>query len=127
MPEPEPNTVRHELHVLLDHIPDNDVPIARNFLRSLVDPVALSLLTASMDDESETDEERAAVEAARSERSGRQERATLTWTGLTAASRSGMPRLRSLSETRQTTIRFQLARRFSSLSSAWCSSDFMYV
>jgi hypothetical protein len=67
MPEPEPNTVRHELHVLLDHIPDNDIPIARQFLRSLVEPVELSLLIASLDDEPETDEERAAVDAARRE------------------------------------------------------------
>jgi hypothetical protein len=36
-------------------------------MRSLVDPVELSLLTAPLDDEPETDEERAAVEAARSE------------------------------------------------------------
>jgi len=67
MLEAEPNTVRHELHILLDHIPDNDVLTARKFLRSLVDPVELSLLTAPLDDEPETDKERSAVEAARSE------------------------------------------------------------
>jgi hypothetical protein len=67
MPQTEPNTVRHELHILLDHIPDNDVPTARKFLRSLVDPVELSLLTAPLDDEPESEEERAAVEAARDE------------------------------------------------------------
>jgi hypothetical protein len=67
MPEAEPSTVRHELHILLDHIPDNDVPTARRFLRSLVDPVELSLLTAPLDDEPESEEERSAVEEARSE------------------------------------------------------------
>jgi hypothetical protein len=67
MPEAEPNTIRHELHILLDHIPDNDVPTARKFLRSLIDPVELSLLAAPPDDEPESEEERSAVEAARSE------------------------------------------------------------
>ena len=60
--------IRRELHILLDHIPSSDVTVARRFLRSLVDPVALSLLTAPQDDEPETDEERAAVEAARKEK-----------------------------------------------------------
>lgn len=44
----EPNVVREELHRLLDHIPDSDVGTARKFLRSLLDPVTLSLLTAPM-------------------------------------------------------------------------------
>jgi hypothetical protein len=67
MPQAEPSTVRHELHILLDHIPENDVPAARKFLRSLVDPVELSLLSAPLDDEPESEEERAAVEAARAQ------------------------------------------------------------
>ena len=67
MPEAEPNAVRHELHILLDHIPENDVATARKFLRPLVDPVELSLLTTPMDDEADSDEDRDAVEAARSE------------------------------------------------------------
>ncbi len=67
IPEAEPDTIRHELHLLLDHIPDNDVPAARKFLRSLVDPVEFSLLTAVLDDEPETVEDRAAVETARGE------------------------------------------------------------
>lgn len=58
---------RQELHALLDHIPESDVPTARKFLRSLLDAVELSLLTAPLDDEPETEEERAAVEAARRE------------------------------------------------------------
>jgi hypothetical protein len=59
--------VRRELHMLLDHIPASDVTTARKFLRSLVDPVFLSLLSAPEDDEPETDAERAAVESARRE------------------------------------------------------------
>jgi hypothetical protein len=67
MPGAETNTGRNELHILLDHIPDTDVPAARKFLRSLVDPVELSLLMSPLDDEPESEEERTAVEAARSE------------------------------------------------------------
>jgi len=60
---------REELHELLDHIPDSDVPTARKFLRALADPVWLSILTAPLDDEPETEEELAEVEAARNETS----------------------------------------------------------
>ena len=65
MPDTDP--IRQELHALLDHVPPSDVAKARNFLRSLVDPVSLSLLSAPEDDEPETDAERAAVESARRE------------------------------------------------------------
>ncbi len=67
MADLETNTIRQELHRLLDHIPDSDVSTARKFLRSLLDPVSLSLLTAPYDDEPATERERAAVEAARRE------------------------------------------------------------
>ena len=60
-------TVREELHKLLDALPDSDVPATRKFLRSLLDPVELSLLAAPSDDEPETEEERAAVERALSD------------------------------------------------------------
>jgi len=60
-------TSREELHKLVDHIPEADVAAARKILRSLVDPVELSLLAAPLDDEPETDEERAAVEKALSD------------------------------------------------------------
>ena len=63
----EPNAARQDLHWLLDHIPDSDILTARKFLRSLLDPVTLSLLTAPPDDEPETDEERHRVEVARRE------------------------------------------------------------
>jgi hypothetical protein len=52
---------RHELHALVDHIPESDVPAARKILRALADPVELAILTAPLDDEPETEEERATV------------------------------------------------------------------
>ena len=60
-------TSREELHKLVDHIPDADIAAARKILRSLVDPVELSLLTAPLDDEPETEQEREAVEKALSD------------------------------------------------------------
>jgi hypothetical protein len=56
--------MREELHRLLDRIPAADVPTARNLLESLLDPVELALRKAPLDDEPETQEERAAVDAA---------------------------------------------------------------
>lgn len=58
---------RQELHALVDHIPAGDLPAARKILRALADPVWQSILTAPLDDEPETDEERTEVEAARGE------------------------------------------------------------
>ena len=52
---------RHELHTLVDHIPESDVPAARKLLRALSDPVELAILSAPLDDELETEEERALV------------------------------------------------------------------
>jgi hypothetical protein len=53
---------RQELHTLVDHIPASDLPAARKMLRALADPVELAILHAAVDDEPETEEERAAVE-----------------------------------------------------------------
>jgi plasmid stabilization system protein ParE len=61
------DTDRQDLHMLVDHIPAGDVPAARKILRALMDPVELSLLSAAVDDEPETDDERAAVERAQAE------------------------------------------------------------
>jgi hypothetical protein len=61
------DTNRQELHTLVDHIPAGDVPAARKILRALMDPVELSLLSASVDDEPETEDERTAVERALAE------------------------------------------------------------
>jgi len=58
---------RHELHALVEQIPASDLPAVRKILRALADPVWQSILTAPLDDEPETDEERAEVEAARVE------------------------------------------------------------
>jgi hypothetical protein len=55
---------REELHQLVDHLPEGHVPAASKILRSLVDPVELSLLNASLDDEPESEAERQAVEKA---------------------------------------------------------------
>lgn len=58
---------RQELHALLDHIPASDLPTARKILRALADPVWQSILDAPLDDEPETEEERANADAARKE------------------------------------------------------------
>lgn len=55
---------REELHRLLDCIPESDVPTVRKVLRSLLDPVELAIINAAPDDEPESEDERAAVEAA---------------------------------------------------------------
>jgi DNA-binding GntR family transcriptional regulator len=59
---------RQELHTLVDHIAAGDLPAARKILRALADPVRQSILNAPFDDEPETKEERAEVEAARNEK-----------------------------------------------------------
>jgi hypothetical protein len=59
---------RRELHALVDHIPAGDLPTARKILRALADPVWQSILNAPFDDEPETEEEQAEVEAARNEK-----------------------------------------------------------
>jgi len=62
------NADRQELHTLVDHIPASDLPAARKILRALADPVWQSILTAPLDNEPETDQERSEVEAARNEK-----------------------------------------------------------
>jgi hypothetical protein len=65
--EIQTSEAHREMHWLLDHIPEADVPTARKFLRALADPVALSLLNAPLDDEPEIETEHAAVDAAKRE------------------------------------------------------------
>ena len=55
---------REELHRLVDHIPESEVKTTQKLLRALVDPVELAILSAEEDDEPESEEERAAVDAA---------------------------------------------------------------
>jgi len=59
------DATRDELHELLDHIPESDVPTARKFLRSMADPIWLAMLNAPLDDEPLCEAEREALEAAK--------------------------------------------------------------
>jgi hypothetical protein len=59
---------RHELHILVDRIPEGDVPAACKILRALADPVELAILSAPLDDELETEQERAAVASSLADR-----------------------------------------------------------
>jgi len=71
MPNLETNPMREELRLLVDHIPEGDVPAARKILRALMDPVELALLNAPDDEELLSEHEIAALEEAdRRERSG---------------------------------------------------------
>jgi hypothetical protein len=54
---------RHESHTLVDLIPESDMPAVRKILRALADPVELANLTAPLDDQPETEDERASVAA----------------------------------------------------------------
>jgi|CZKE01.1.fsa_nt_gi hypothetical protein len=67
MGDPHADPIRQELRTLVDYIPSSDLPTARKFVRSLVDPVELAILNAPPDDEPESEEERAEVEVARRE------------------------------------------------------------
>jgi hypothetical protein len=62
---------RSELHELLDRIPEQEIESAREYLRTLVDPVEAALLAASEDDEPLSPHERIALtEAERRQRRG---------------------------------------------------------
>jgi hypothetical protein len=63
MPELDQQAIREQLHVLLDRIPDSDVPTAQKFLRALADPLKTALHYAPLDSEPMSDRERAAWEA----------------------------------------------------------------
>ena len=62
-----PMLTRDELHRLIDAIPDSKLAVAATALEPLVDPVMRALLTAPIDDEPESEEERAAVAEAKAE------------------------------------------------------------
>jgi hypothetical protein len=64
VPEFVTDPAREELHRLLDRIPPGEVAAARSFQQFLADPVAQALRKAPLDDEPESPEERAAVDAA---------------------------------------------------------------
>ncbi len=56
---------RRELHTLVDHVRDSDVTSAKEYLRTLIDPFDLALLTAEPEDEPLTASERAALDEAK--------------------------------------------------------------
>ena len=56
---------RSDLHRLLDAVPDETLEVAQRAPEPLADPFLWALATAPIDDEPETEEERAAVMEAR--------------------------------------------------------------
>ena len=57
-------TMKEELHRLVDELPDSESHAAKRFLeylRNMGDPMMQALMEAPMDDEPETEEERAAI------------------------------------------------------------------
>ena len=56
---------REHAHDLIDRLPEPQLSALVGLLESFVDPVAAALREAPLDDEEETDTERAAVEQAR--------------------------------------------------------------
>jgi len=60
-------TTKEELHRLVEELPKNELPAARRYLeylRNMGDPLLRALMEAPLDDELETDAERAAVQEA---------------------------------------------------------------
>lgn len=55
---------RHQLHKLLDAVPDSAMPAVEVALRPFVDPMRVALLAASEDDEPSTVEEDASSDGA---------------------------------------------------------------
>ncbi len=56
---------REHAHELIDRMPETQLSGLVQFLETIVDPVTTALRRAPMDDEPETDEEKAAVSEAR--------------------------------------------------------------
>ena len=52
---------RDDLHRLISDLPDSELETVRGFIVRRIDPVERALMDAPLDDEPETDEERAAV------------------------------------------------------------------
>ena len=57
----ESRTTKRTLHRLVDAIPDANLVTAREAIEPLADPFLLALMDAPVDDEPESEEERAAV------------------------------------------------------------------
>ena len=58
---------REELRAMVDAIPDDQLPAARNALEQFTDPVLLAFLNAPEDDELLTDEDLAAIAEAKAD------------------------------------------------------------
>jgi hypothetical protein len=56
---------RQQAHQLIDRMPETQLSGLVQFLETIVDPVATALRNAPLDDEPETDDEKAAVTEAR--------------------------------------------------------------
>jgi hypothetical protein len=52
---------RQHAHEIIDHIPESQLSTAVGLLEKILDPVTLALLNAPIDDEPETEEEKAEV------------------------------------------------------------------
>ncbi|HBY60142.1 MAG TPA: hypothetical protein DEH78_09990 [Solibacterales bacterium] len=59
------NDTRQHAHRLIDRMPENQLAGLVQFLETIVDPVAAALRNAPIDDEPETDAEKAAVAEAK--------------------------------------------------------------
>jgi hypothetical protein len=55
------NDTRQHAHQLIDRLPEAQLSGLVQFLETIVDPVATALRSAPLDDEQETDDEKAAV------------------------------------------------------------------
>jgi hypothetical protein len=55
------DAMHEELRLLVDHIPEDDVPAARKILRALMDPIELALLNAPEEDETLSEHEPATL------------------------------------------------------------------
>jgi hypothetical protein len=75
-------SARDTVHRLIDELPESELTTAErflNYLRATTDPVLRVLLEAPIDDESETEEERQAVQEAREELARGEVRWELGW------------------------------------------------
>ena len=55
------DTSRHEVHQMIDQVPEDTLPKVVRFLETLLDPVRAAMDAAPPDDEPYTDEDRQAV------------------------------------------------------------------
>lgn len=59
------SNTRQQAHQLIDRMPETQLSGLVQFLETIIDPVAAALRNAPLDDEPETEEEKAAVTEAR--------------------------------------------------------------